>query len=93
MGTDKDLEAKKDLETQKDADTKKAPETGEQSIEYLVEGLAEEELKQVSGGRTPGLATKLPSDCNLCVGVVVPHCVSYYCDGYDPSKDCLGMKK
>jgi len=87
METNKDLEAKKDQETQKDADTKKDPETGEQSIEYLVEGLTEEELQRVSGGLTPGLASKLPSNCNLCSGVVVPHCVSYYCGSFDPSKD------
>ena len=87
MGTDKDVEAKKDLETQEDVDTKKDPETGEPSVEYLVEGLTEEELKQVSGGVTSGWGARLASTCNLCTGVVVPHCVSYYCGGYDPSKD------
>jgi len=88
METNKDLEAKKDLETQKDADTKKDPETGEQSIEYLVEGqMMEEELQRVSGGLTPGLGTKPTLDCNLCTGVVVPHCVSYHCGSFDPSKD------
>ncbi len=54
MATDKDLEAKKEPETQEDA--KKAPETGEPSIEYLVEGLTEEDLARVSGG-----AVVLPS--------------------------------
>ena len=86
METNKDLEAEKDLETQKDADTKKDAETGEQSIEYLVEGVTEEELKQVSGGLTPGLGSKLPlQECNLCSGVVV-RCASYYCGAYEPSK-------
>ncbi len=69
MATDKDLEAKKEPETQEDA--KKAPETGEPSIEYLVEGLTEEELAGVSGGLTPGLETKLPFGCTgvQCSGV------------------------
>jgi hypothetical protein len=82
MATNEDLEAKNDPETRKDANTRKASETGEESIEYLVEGLTEEELKQVAGG----LLIRRPADCNLCSGVVVPHCVDYYCGAYDPSK-------
>jgi hypothetical protein len=87
MATNKDLEAKKDTETQKDVDTKEGPETGERSIEYLVEGLmTEEELQRVSGGFTSGLRIRPPVNCNLCSGVVVPHCVSYYCGSFDASK-------
>ena len=88
MATDKDLEAGKDTEAKKDVDTKEGPETGEPSIEYLVEGLlTEEELQRVSGGVLPGSGTKPHVECNLCSGVVVPHCASYYCGGYDPTKD------
>jgi len=87
MATEKDLEAQKDVETQKDVKTKEGPETGEPSIEYLVEGLmTEEELQRVSGGVIPGLGIKA-MECNLCSGVVVPHCVSYHCGSFDPSKD------
>ena len=87
MPTNKDLEGKKDTETQEDVDTKEGLETGERSIEYLVEGLmTEEELQRVSGGVIPGLGIKA-MECNLCSGVVVPHCVSYHCGSFDPSKD------
>jgi len=85
-GDQQDLEAREDLETQKDAETKKDPETGEQSIEYLVEGLTEEELKQVSGGMTPGLATKCPARVQSMFGSRVPQCVSYHCGATSPRR-------
>ena len=60
MATNKDAEAKKDVEPKKDAGT------GEKSIEYIVDGLTEEQLKGVSGGLATGDATKQP---RRCVGV------------------------
>jgi hypothetical protein len=89
MATNKDLEANTDPESQQDVDSEKGPDTGEGAIEYLVEGLTEEDLKGVVGGLAPGLGTKPGTNCNLCSGVVVPHCVSYYCSGFDPSKGHL----
>ncbi len=80
MATDKDVAAKKDPETQKDVDTKKAPGTGEPSIEYLVDGLTEDDLKRVSGG----VVTKLPMRCTgvSCSGLgnpCVAHCTVMTC--------------
>ena len=59
MATDKDAEAKKDVEPKKDA------ATGEKSIDYLVDGLTEDELKGVSGGLGTGDVTKSV----MCSGV------------------------
>jgi len=89
MATDKDVEAKKDPETQKDVDTKKDPGTGEPSIDYLVDGLTEEQLKGVSGG----LATAVPF---RCVGVVCEgvrsNCVAYCAVMSCPSVKCGSHK-
>ena len=63
MAADKNVEAQKVPETQKDVDTKKAPGPGEPSIEYVVDGLTEDELKKVSGGLATGDLTKLPMKC------------------------------
>ena len=72
MATDKDVDAGKNLETQKDVDTTKATATGEPSIEYLVDGLTEDQLKGVSGGLAAGEVAKTPM---RCVGVS--------CDGFN----------
>ena len=88
MATEKDVAAKKDPETQKDVDTKKAPGTGEPSIEYMVDGLTEEELKGVSGGLATGDVTKVPMKCDgvLCSGL--SNCVAYCRDMSCGSVSC-----
>ncbi len=66
MATEKSAEAKKDVEP------KKATATGEKSVEFIVDGMTEEELKGVAGGLTTGVVSKMPM-----------RCVDVSCDGFN----------
>ena len=95
MANEKDVAAKKDPETQKDVEAEKAPGTGEPAIDYLVEGLTEEELKQVSGGLGTGDVTKRPMKCGdmTCTPFTNPcyeYCQAVGCKGGFTCTDQLG---
>ncbi len=77
MATDKDVKAKKD------------PETGEPAIDYLVEGLTEEELKGVTGGLAAGEATTAPMKCEgvTCLGLIT-RCYTFCRSLACPKVDC-----
>jgi len=81
MPADKSAETKKDVEPKKDA------ATDEKSIDYIVDGMTEEELKRVSGGAGLALPTKLPLGCEqvLC-GDLTSKCYTY-CN----SMECAGV--
>ena len=92
MATEKDVATKKDPETQKDINTKEDSGTGEKSIEYLVDGMTEEELKRVSGGV---VLPKVPMKCGdmTCTPFTNPcyeYCQAVGCKGGFTCTDQLG---
>ncbi len=88
MATEKSAEPKKDVEPKKDA------ATDEKSIEIIVEGMTEEELKRVSGGLS-GALPAVPMKCGdmTCSPFRNPcyeYCQAVGCKGGFTCTDQLG---
>ncbi len=81
MAADKDADTKKDVEPKKDA------ATGEKPVEFIVDGMTEEELKRVSGGLGGVVVIQKPLGCEEVIcGEVRSKCYTY-CNGME----CTGV--